>query len=108
MAGIAARPDWSLWCLLLYRCSAEPRVSRPWRFHGICVDGAPVMCWEPITCKHFISRPPQPGSGRRWDLCSSLLQVNNLRDIENDRKHGKWTMAALIGRKAAIRRAYNL
>jgi 1,4-dihydroxy-2-naphthoate polyprenyltransferase len=35
-------------------------------------------------------------------LCSSLLQVNNLRDIENDRKHGKWTMAALIGRKAAI------
>lgn len=35
-------------------------------------------------------------------LCSSLLQVNNLRDIENDRKHGKWTMAALIGRPMAI------
>lgn len=35
-------------------------------------------------------------------LCSSLLQVNNLRDIENDRKHGKWTMAAIIGRKAAL------
>jgi 1,4-dihydroxy-2-naphthoate polyprenyltransferase len=35
-------------------------------------------------------------------LCSSLLQVNNLRDIENDRKHGKWTLAALIGRRAAI------
>jgi 1,4-dihydroxy-2-naphthoate octaprenyltransferase len=34
-------------------------------------------------------------------LCSSLLQVNNLRDIENDRKHGKWTMAAIIGRNAA-------
>ena len=35
-------------------------------------------------------------------LCSSLLQVNNLRDIENDRKHRKWTMAAIIGRKAAM------
>jgi 1,4-dihydroxy-2-naphthoate octaprenyltransferase len=35
-------------------------------------------------------------------LCSSLLQANNLRDIENDRKHGKWTMAALIGRPAAL------
>ena len=35
-------------------------------------------------------------------LCSSLLQVNNLRDIENDRRHGKWTMAALIGRSAAM------
>jgi len=35
-------------------------------------------------------------------LCSTVLQVNNLRDIENDRKHGKWTMAAIVGRKAAI------
>jgi 1,4-dihydroxy-2-naphthoate octaprenyltransferase len=34
-------------------------------------------------------------------LCSSLLQVNNLRDIENDRKHGKRTMAVTIGRRAA-------
>jgi 1,4-dihydroxy-2-naphthoate octaprenyltransferase len=35
-------------------------------------------------------------------LCSALLQTNNLRDIENDRKHHKWTVAALIGRKAAL------
>jgi 1,4-dihydroxy-2-naphthoate polyprenyltransferase len=35
-------------------------------------------------------------------LCSSLLQVNNLRDIENDRRHGKWTLAAIIGRRAAM------
>jgi 1,4-dihydroxy-2-naphthoate octaprenyltransferase len=35
-------------------------------------------------------------------LCSSLLQANNLRDIDNDRKHGKWTVAALIGRRAGI------
>lgn len=34
-------------------------------------------------------------------LCSALLQTNNLRDIENDRQHNKWTVAALIGRKAA-------
>ena len=35
-------------------------------------------------------------------LCSSVLQVNNLRDIENDRRHGKWTLAAIIGRKGAL------
>jgi len=35
-------------------------------------------------------------------LCSSLLQANNLRDIENDRRHGKWTVAALIGRRAGV------
>ena len=35
-------------------------------------------------------------------LCSALLQANNLRDIENDRRHRKWTVAALIGRKAAL------
>ncbi len=33
-------------------------------------------------------------------LCSALLQTNNLRDIDNDRKHNKWTVAALIGRDA--------
>jgi 1,4-dihydroxy-2-naphthoate octaprenyltransferase len=35
-------------------------------------------------------------------LCSGVLQANNLRDIENDRMHGKRTFAVLIGRKAAI------
>jgi len=35
-------------------------------------------------------------------LCSGVLQANNLRDIENDSEHGKWTMAALIGRRAAV------
>jgi 1,4-dihydroxy-2-naphthoate octaprenyltransferase len=35
-------------------------------------------------------------------LCSALLQANNLRDIENDRRHSKWTVAALVGRRAAI------
>ncbi|HTT75545.1 MAG TPA: 1,4-dihydroxy-2-naphthoate octaprenyltransferase [Candidatus Binataceae bacterium] len=36
-------------------------------------------------------------------LCSGVLQANNLRDIENDSQHGKWTMAALLGRQAAVR-----
>jgi 1,4-dihydroxy-2-naphthoate octaprenyltransferase len=35
-------------------------------------------------------------------LCSGVLQVNNLRDIENDRIHGKRTTAVIIGRRAAI------
>jgi 1,4-dihydroxy-2-naphthoate octaprenyltransferase len=35
-------------------------------------------------------------------LCSGVLQANNLRDIDNDSEHGKWTMAALIGRNAAV------
>jgi 1,4-dihydroxy-2-naphthoate polyprenyltransferase len=35
-------------------------------------------------------------------LCSGVLQVNNIRDIENDRRHGKWTFAAIVGRKGAL------
>jgi 1,4-dihydroxy-2-naphthoate octaprenyltransferase len=35
-------------------------------------------------------------------LCSGVLQANNLRDIENDRAHGKRTFAVLVGRQAAI------
>jgi 1,4-dihydroxy-2-naphthoate octaprenyltransferase len=35
-------------------------------------------------------------------LCSGVLQAHNLRDLENDRAHGKRTFAVLIGRRAAI------
>jgi 1,4-dihydroxy-2-naphthoate octaprenyltransferase len=35
-------------------------------------------------------------------LCSGVLQANNLRDIDNDSAHGKWTMAAIVGRTAAV------
>lgn len=35
-------------------------------------------------------------------LCSGVLQANNLRDIDNDRAHGKRTMAVIIGRAAAV------
>ena len=32
----------------------------------------------------------------------SLLQVNNLRDMKTIAGAGKWTMAAIIGRRAAL------
>ena len=35
-------------------------------------------------------------------LASGVLQVNNLRDIENDIRHGKHTFATFIGRPAAL------
>lgn len=34
-------------------------------------------------------------------LVTAILQANNLRDVENDREHGKRTLATLIGRRAA-------
>jgi 1,4-dihydroxy-2-naphthoate octaprenyltransferase len=34
-------------------------------------------------------------------LVAAILHANNVRDIENDRKHGKWTLAALAGRPVA-------
>jgi 1,4-dihydroxy-2-naphthoate octaprenyltransferase len=34
-------------------------------------------------------------------LCSSLLQANNLRDIESDARSGKRTMAVMLGRQNA-------
>ncbi len=34
-------------------------------------------------------------------LVTGILHANNLRDIENDREHGKRTVATLIGRRAA-------
>jgi 1,4-dihydroxy-2-naphthoate octaprenyltransferase len=35
-------------------------------------------------------------------LASAVLQVNNIRDIDNDTLHGKRTFATIIGRPAAI------
>jgi 1,4-dihydroxy-2-naphthoate octaprenyltransferase len=34
-------------------------------------------------------------------LVAAILHANNVRDIENDRRHGKWTLAALAGRPLA-------
>ena len=34
-------------------------------------------------------------------LVAAILHANNVRDIENDRKNGKWTLAALAGRPFA-------
>jgi 1,4-dihydroxy-2-naphthoate octaprenyltransferase len=50
---------------------------------------------------------------QRWDwepliaslpvglLVAAILHANNVRDIENDRRNNKWTLAALAGRPAA-------
>ena len=35
-------------------------------------------------------------------LASAVLQVNNMRDIENDRAHGKRTFSVIVGRQATI------
>ena len=35
-------------------------------------------------------------------LVAAILHANNVRDIENDRKHHKWTLAALAGRPVAV------
>lgn len=35
-------------------------------------------------------------------LASGVLQVNNMRDIDNDIRHGKRTFAAIIGRQPAV------
>ena len=51
--------------------------------HGYVKD---FSCWDQFLCLAF----------------AQLAACDNLRDIENDRKHGKWTMAAIIGRKAAM------
>ena len=34
-------------------------------------------------------------------LVAAILHANNLRDIEDDRRNGKWTLAALAGRPVA-------
>jgi 1,4-dihydroxy-2-naphthoate octaprenyltransferase len=34
-------------------------------------------------------------------LVAAILHANNVRDIENDRRNGKWTLAALAGRPLA-------
>jgi 1,4-dihydroxy-2-naphthoate octaprenyltransferase len=34
-------------------------------------------------------------------LVAAILHANNVRDIENDREHGKWTLAARAGRPLA-------
>src|SRR5262249_32994052 len=33
-------------------------------------------------------------------LCTAILVLNNLRDIETDRDAGKWTLAARVGPRA--------
>jgi 1,4-dihydroxy-2-naphthoate octaprenyltransferase len=46
--------------------------------------------WEPFVASLAIGL-----------LVAAILQANNVRDIENDRKNSKWTLAALAGRPVA-------
>lgn len=46
--------------------------------------------WEPFVASLAIGL-----------LVAAILHANNVRDIENDRKNGKWTLAALAGRPIA-------
>jgi 1,4-dihydroxy-2-naphthoate octaprenyltransferase len=46
--------------------------------------------WEPFVASLAIGL-----------LVAAILQANNVRDIENDRRNGKWTLAALAGRPVA-------
>jgi len=34
-------------------------------------------------------------------LVAAILQANNVRDLDDDRRHAKWTLAALAGRRVA-------
>lgn len=53
--------------------------------------------WEPVLASLPIAF-----------LVTAILHANNLRDIENDRKTGKRTIATMIGRKWANREMYLL
>lgn len=53
--------------------------------------------WEPVVASLPIAF-----------LVTGILQANNLRDIEHDRKHGKRTVATMIGREWANREMYLL
>lgn len=49
-----------------------------------------AWAWEPFVASLAIGL-----------LVAAILHANNVRDIENDRKNGKWTLAALAGRPVA-------
>jgi 1,4-dihydroxy-2-naphthoate octaprenyltransferase len=49
-----------------------------------------AWAWEPLVASLPIGL-----------LVAAILHANNVRDIENDRRNGKWTLAALAGRPLA-------
>lgn len=68
----------------------------------IIVMGASFVQIEAWTWEAFVASLPIAF------LVTAILQANNLRDIEVDRKHGKRTVATVIGREWANREMYLL
>lgn len=68
----------------------------------IIVMGASFVQIEAWTWQAFVASLPIAF------LVTAILQANNLRDIEVDRKHGKRTVATVIGREWANREMYLL
>lgn len=66
-------------------------------FGPVAVWGAAVLCGSPVTA---LTLPPGLAAG----FCSTMvLNVNNMRDIETDRKAGKRTVAVRLGLDRAAR-----
>ena len=61
----------------------------------VIVMGAYYVQVERFTWEAFVASLPI------GLLVAAILHANNVRDIENDRKNGKWTLAALAGRPLA-------
>jgi 1,4-dihydroxy-2-naphthoate octaprenyltransferase len=61
----------------------------------VIVMGAAYVQIEAWTWETFLAALPVAL------LVAAILHANNLRDIENDRKQGKVTIAAILGRPAA-------
>lgn len=62
---------------------------------SVIVMGASYVQVEEFTWEAFLASLPV------GLLAAAILHANNLRDIEDDRAHGKRTLASLVGRPAA-------
>lgn len=66
-------------------------------FGPVAVWGSAVLCGSPVVPNLFLP-------GLAAGFCSAMvLNVNNMRDIETDRKNGKMTVAARLGLTRATR-----
>ncbi|MDL2271435.1 1,4-dihydroxy-2-naphthoate octaprenyltransferase [Desulfovibrio sp. OttesenSCG-928-I05] len=67
-----------------------------WLFFGpVAVMGAAVLCGSPVTAPLWLA-------GFAAGFCSSsVLNINNMRDIETDRKAGKRSVAVRLGLERA-------
>jgi 1,4-dihydroxy-2-naphthoate polyprenyltransferase len=69
-------------------------------FGLILVWGARYLYGQEITTDYILGALPAIAYG---SLCVAVLNVNNIRDIENDKANNKITIAVRFGRKKAVR-----